>query len=165
MFSLALGPTKYIGSPDKEVTPETILFGKNIINKLVLASQSGLTPCYSVDCCPPGSSVHGISHTRILERVVIRFSRGSSWPRDWTQVSCTAGAARETHYYQYLKHKCFILWVSISEVAIWKTRKEKKKKQMGKRGRKKISCMNSEAGKAGTIAFSKMLSDIFSRGD
>ena len=50
MFSLALGPTKYIGSPDKEVTPETILIGKNIINKLVLASQSGLTPCYSVDC-------------------------------------------------------------------------------------------------------------------
>ena len=163
MFSLALGPTKYIGSPNKEVTPETILIGKNIINNLVLVSQSGLTPCYSVDCCPPGSSVHGISQTIILEWVVICFSRGSSWPRDWTRVSYTAGAATETPYYQYLKHKSFILWVSISEVAIWKTRK--KKKQMGKRGRKKISCMNSEAGKAGTIAFSKMLSDIFSRGD
>ena len=113
---------------------------------------------------PPGSSVHGISQARVLEWVVIPFSRGSSWPRDWTRISCIAGAARETHYYQYLMRKCFILWVSISEVAIWKTRK-KKKRQMGRRERKKISCMNSKARKAGTIAFSKMLSDIFSRGD
>ena len=28
---------------------------------------------------------------RILEWVVYPFSRGSSWPRNWTQVSCTAG--------------------------------------------------------------------------
>ena len=38
---------------------------------------------------PPGSSGHGIS--RILEWVSIPFSRGSSRPRDWTQVSCLAG--------------------------------------------------------------------------
>ena len=31
------------------------------------------------------------SPTRILEWVAISFSRGSSWPRDWTQVSCIAG--------------------------------------------------------------------------
>ena len=37
-----------------------------------------------------GSSVHGISQTRILEWVVISFSRGSSQPRNWTQVSCTS---------------------------------------------------------------------------
>ena len=35
----------------------------------------------------PGSSVHGISQTRILEWVAISFCRGCSWPRDWTQVS------------------------------------------------------------------------------
>ena len=27
----------------------------------------------------------------ILERVAILFSRGTSWPRDWTQVSCNSG--------------------------------------------------------------------------
>ena len=41
-----------------------------------------------MDCSPPGSSIHRISQTRILEWVVISFSRGSSWPRDWTHVSC-----------------------------------------------------------------------------
>ena len=40
---------------------------------------------------PPGSSVHGILQARILELVAIPFSRGSSWPRDWTPVSCIAG--------------------------------------------------------------------------
>ena len=33
-----------------------------------------------MDCSPPGSSVHGILHTRILEWDVIPFSRGSTWP-------------------------------------------------------------------------------------
>ena len=40
---------------------------------------------------PPGSSVHGISQARMLEWVSLSFSRGSSWPKDWTRVSCTAG--------------------------------------------------------------------------
>ena len=31
--------------------------------------------------------VHGILQARILEWVVVPFSRGSSQPRDWTQVS------------------------------------------------------------------------------
>ena len=44
-----------------------------------------------MDCNPPGSSVHGILQARILEWVAIPFSGGSSWPRDQTQVSCTAG--------------------------------------------------------------------------
>ena len=47
--------------------------------------------CNPMDCSPPGSSVHGISQARILEWVAIPFSRGSSWPRDWTYVSCIAG--------------------------------------------------------------------------
>ena len=42
-------------------------------------------------CNPPGASVHGISQTRIPECVAISFSRGSSWPRDRTRVSCIAG--------------------------------------------------------------------------
>ena len=35
--------------------------------------------------------VHGIFQARILEWFAISFSRGSSWPRVWTQVSRTAG--------------------------------------------------------------------------
>jgi len=44
-----------------------------------------------MDYSLPGSSVHGISQARILEWVAISFSRGSSGPRDWTQVYCLAG--------------------------------------------------------------------------
>ena len=58
--------------------------------------------CDPVDCSPPGSSVHGISQARIPEWVAIPFFRGSSWPKDRTQVSCITGrffavrATRET---------------------------------------------------------------------
>ena len=38
-----------------------------------------------------GSSLHRIPQTRMLEWVAIPFSKASSWPRDQTRVSCTAG--------------------------------------------------------------------------
>ena len=41
-----------------------------------------------MDCSSPGSSVHGIFQAKVLEWVAISFSRGSSQPRDQTQVSC-----------------------------------------------------------------------------
>ena len=44
-----------------------------------------------MDYSPPGSSVHGILQARILEWVATSFSRGSSWPRDRTTVSCIVG--------------------------------------------------------------------------
>ena len=47
--------------------------------------------CDPMDCSPPGSSVHAIFQARILEWVAISFFRGSSWPREWTRVSCFAG--------------------------------------------------------------------------
>ena len=47
-----------------------------------LVAQSFLTFCDSVDCSPPGFSVHEISQARILEWVAISFSRGSSGSRD-----------------------------------------------------------------------------------
>ena len=50
--------------------------------------QSWLTLCNPMDCSPPGSSIHGILQARVLEWVAIPFSRGSSWPRDRTQVLC-----------------------------------------------------------------------------
>ena len=53
--------------------------------------QSCPTLRHPMDCSLPGSSVRGIFQARVLEWVSISFSRGSSQPRDWTQVSCTAG--------------------------------------------------------------------------
>ena len=56
----------------------------------------------SMDCSPPGSSVHGILQARILEWAAISFSRGSFWSRDLTQFSHIASrsftiwATRET---------------------------------------------------------------------
>ena len=57
----------------------------------VLVAQSCPTLCDPMDCSLLGSSVHGILQARILERVAIRFSRGSSRPKDQTRVSCVAG--------------------------------------------------------------------------
>ena len=48
--------------------------------------QSCLTLCYPIDY-----AVHGILQARILEWVDFPFSRGSSQPRDQTQVSRIAG--------------------------------------------------------------------------
>ena len=44
-----------------------------------------------MDCSPQGSSIHGILQARTLEWVAIPFSRGSSWSRNRTQVSCIVG--------------------------------------------------------------------------
>ena len=54
----------------------------------VLVTELCPTLCNPMDCSPPGSSVHGILQARILEWVAISFSRGSSQPRNRTQVSC-----------------------------------------------------------------------------
>ena len=57
----------------------------------VLVTQSCPVLCNPMDYSSPGSFVHGILQARILEWVAILFSRASSQPRDWTQVSCIAG--------------------------------------------------------------------------
>ena len=41
----------------------------------VCVAQLCPTLCYSVDCSPPDSSVHGILQARILEQVAVPFSR------------------------------------------------------------------------------------------
>ena len=58
---------------------------------LVLVAQLCLILCNPMDCSPPSSSVHGILQARLLGWVVIPFSRGSSQPRDQTQVSYITG--------------------------------------------------------------------------
>ena len=52
-----------------------------------------------MDCSPPDFSIHGIFQAWVLEWVAISVSRGSSWPRDWTQVSRIAG-------------RCFTIWAT-----------------------------------------------------
>ena len=47
-----------------------------------LVAKSCPTLCDPIDCSLPGSSIHGIFQTRILEWVAISFSRGSSPRRD-----------------------------------------------------------------------------------
>ena len=54
-------------------------------------AQSCPTVCDPTDCSPPDSSVHGILQARILERVAVPFSSGSSQPRNRPGVSCIAG--------------------------------------------------------------------------
>ena len=49
--------------------------------------QSCPTLCDPMDCSLPGSSVHGIFQTIVLEWIAISFSRGSSRPRNRTWVS------------------------------------------------------------------------------
>ena len=53
-------------------------------------AQLCLTLGNPMDCSPPGSSVYEIFLARILEWVAISFSRGASWPRDWTHITCIA---------------------------------------------------------------------------
>ena len=56
----------------------------------VFVAQSYLALYDPMDCSLPGSSVPGILQARILEWVANPFSRGSSWPKDWTLISCFA---------------------------------------------------------------------------
>ena len=49
-------------------------------------AQSRPTLCNPMDCGPPGSSVHGILQSEILEWVAISYFRGSSQPRDQTRL-------------------------------------------------------------------------------
>ena len=53
--------------------------------------QSCPTLCDPMDCSSLGSSLHGILQARILEWVAIPSIRGSSQPRDQTQVSHIVG--------------------------------------------------------------------------
>ena len=91
---------------DQRDTTVFALEGKYFVKLLGIESkvkvnvtQSWLTFCDSTDY-----TVHGILQARILEWVAFPFSRGSSQPRDQTQVSCIAGrfftswATREAHY-------------------------------------------------------------------
>ena len=93
-------------------------------------AQSCPTLCDPMDCSLPGFSVRGIFQATVLEWVAISFSRGSSRPRNRTQVSRIAGrrftlwTTREAHLvylntmkWLFPKGRTFQLWVRISTYA------------------------------------------------
>ena len=62
--------------------------------------QLCLTLWDPMDHSPPGSSVHGILQSRILEWVAISSSKGISWPRDWALFSFVSCIGRWVLYHQ-----------------------------------------------------------------
>ena len=81
-------------------------------------------------CHPMNCTVHGVLQARILEWVAFPFSRGSSQPRDQTQV-CIAGgfstsqATREAQTV-HLKLVNMVICVCVYSTTILKIRKRKK---------------------------------------
>ena len=97
------------------------IFKRNILMlvKVKVKSLSHIRLCDSMDCSPPGFSIHGVFQARVLEWVAISFSRESAPPRDQIQVSCIAG-------------RCFTLWATREaantrarwmQIGIWKVLK------------------------------------------
>ena len=61
--------------------------------------QSCLILCNCMNCSPPGFSGHEISHGGNIGVVVDRFfPRGSSWPGNWTHISCVSCIGRQILY-------------------------------------------------------------------
>ena len=70
------------------------------------------TLCNPVDYSLPVSSVHGILQARILKRVAMPSSRGSSRPRDRNWVSCVSFIGRWILYHYSHQGSPFILLTS-----------------------------------------------------
>ena len=64
----------------------------------VLCSVCSVTQCDSMDCSPPGSSVHGIPQARIQEWVAISSPRGSSQSRIKPAAPALAGGFFTTEW-------------------------------------------------------------------
>ena len=68
------------------------MVGQSLLVLGLAVSCSGMSDSLdSTDCNLPGSSVHEISQTRILEWVAISFSRVSSLPREQAWAYCVGG--------------------------------------------------------------------------
>ena len=74
-----------------------LYMGRLHVNKLACMCaklvQSCPTLCDPMECNPPGSSVHGILQARIMDWIAMPSFRGSSPPRDQTQVSMSPALA------------------------------------------------------------------------
>ena len=112
----------YLRGASWQETGELILRGDG----RCLVAKLCRTLLWPTDCSRPGSSIHGILQARILEWVTISFSRGSSWPRDWTHISYIGRrilyhwATRKVHWEGMLANKrCVVKTAtSVSEVLL-----------------------------------------------
>ena len=84
------GSCSAVPSAYSAVSP-VVLITHSLTSFKVLVAQACPALCDPMDCSPPNSFVLGILQARILEWAAISFSRGSSPPRDQTQVSHIAG--------------------------------------------------------------------------
>ena len=90
-----------------------------------LVTKSRLILCNDMDYSLPGSSVHGIFQSRILEWVAISFSGGSSPPCDQTCISCIGRcifyhwAAWEAHIGTPREWQIFIIWERFNVLLSW----------------------------------------------
>ena len=73
----------------------------------------------------PDSCIHGIFQARVLQWVAISFSRESSWPRDWTQVSCIIGKCFYPLSHRLPYNLIYILWWSFCIYMFWINQKLK----------------------------------------
>ena len=97
--------------------------------------------CNPMGCSSSGSSIHGIFQARLLEWVATSSSRGSSWLKDGTCVSCISCTGRlivyhdatwEAHLFQLIRHNevpamcwtgqllsCALGIIKLSKLYIW----------------------------------------------
>ena len=73
--------------------------------------QSCPTLWNPMDCNLPGFSFHGILQARILERVTMLSSRGSSQSRDQIHISSTSYIDRQVLYHRVLLDKIDLWWI------------------------------------------------------
>ena len=100
-----------------------MLTSKNTHTQLslsLLVAQLCLTLCDPMNGSPPGSSVHGIFQARIMERVAIPSSGGSSRHRDRNRASWLSFIGRQILYHwatweaMYICIKIQIFFLSLS---------------------------------------------------
>ena len=98
--SLRLGLRRWGNVQGPGHRAEENIGGEAFIYMSLTACLLGCSVVYSsMDCNPPGSSVHGILQARRLECVAMHSFRGSSWLRDWTRVSYVSCIGRWVLYH------------------------------------------------------------------
>ena len=118
-----------------------------------------MTLCDSMDCRLPGSSVHRTLQTRILEWIVIPFSRESSWSwgQTWSPSLQADSLSSEPPGKSYSSQSVWKYWRGEnSKIILWchhhldnKTRHYEKKKKRTKE--MKITGQNTDAKIVNTI--------------
>ena len=86
------------------------------IQYTLLVAKLCLTLFDSMDCNPPGSSVHGILQARILEWVIIPFSMGSS---AWQADSLPSEPPRKPIEYILINISFYLFNKHLLDVSYW----------------------------------------------